>query len=211
MPGRLQPKRLCHLREELLQAGALGIEGQQFLARHGRIKGASRHQLDQIIHSDQWQPVRGSTGYCSQLSLHQIAYQIRQRLAALVPRPGLRLGQSGRPAQFLAKYGCSFALSASRASIHFGGTDSTNGFGVRIKDFANGLLSASGAVTNKTNAVKKALDTNSTEQTKISNRATLVEERLKKQYSALDTKMASLTALNNYVAQQVTTWNKSTS
>jgi flagellar hook-associated protein 2 len=27
----------------------------------------------------------------------------------------------------------------------------------------------------------------------------------------LDTKMASLTALNNYVAQQVTTWNKSTS
>ena len=38
---------------------------------------------------------------------------------------------------------------------NFGGTDSTNGFGVRIKDFANGLLSASGAVTNKTNAVKK--------------------------------------------------------
>jgi flagellar hook-associated protein 2 len=38
----------------------------------------------------------------------------------------------------------------------------------------------------------------------------LLEERLKKQYSALDTKMASLTALNSYVAQQVTTWNKST-
>lgn len=93
---------------------------------------------------------------------------------------------------------------------NFGGTDSTNGFGVRIKDFANGLLSASGAVTNKTNAVKKAIDNNATEQTKISNRATLVEERLKKQYTALDTKMASLTALNAYVAQQVTTWNKST-
>jgi flagellar hook-associated protein 2 len=94
---------------------------------------------------------------------------------------------------------------------NFGGSDSTNGFGVRIKDFANGLLSASGAVTNKTNAVKKAIDNNSAEQAKINNRATLVEERLKKQYSALDTKMASLTALNNYVAQQVTTWNKSTS
>jgi flagellar hook-associated protein 2 len=93
---------------------------------------------------------------------------------------------------------------------NFGGTDATNGFGLRIKNFASGLLAATGTVTNKTAAVQKALDNNAADQTKVNTRATLLEERLKKQYSALDTKMASLTALNSYVAQQVTTWNKST-
>jgi flagellar hook-associated protein 2 len=93
---------------------------------------------------------------------------------------------------------------------NFGGTDATNGFGLRVKDFANGLLAAAGTVTNKNDAIKKAIDRNSADQTKVNTRATLVEERLRKQYSALDTKMASLTALNSYIAQQVTTWNKST-
>jgi flagellar hook-associated protein 2 len=92
----------------------------------------------------------------------------------------------------------------------FNGSDATNGFGLRVKDFSNGLLAATGAVSNKNDAIKKALDRNAADQTKVNTRATLMEERLKKQYSALDTKMASLTALNSYVAQQVTTWNKST-
>jgi flagellar hook-associated protein 2 len=73
------------------------------------------------------------------------------------------------------------------------------------------LLAAAGTVSNKNDAIKKAIDRNAADQTKVNNRATLVEERLRKQYSALDTKMASLTALNSYIAQQVTTWNKSTS
>lgn len=93
----------------------------------------------------------------------------------------------------------------------FNGSSATNGFGVRVKEFANGLLAASGTVTNKTNALQKALDRNAADQTKVNAKATLFEERLKKQYAALDTKMASLTALNSYVAQQVTTWNKSSS
>lgn len=93
----------------------------------------------------------------------------------------------------------------------FNGSDAKNGFGVRVKDFVNGLLSASGSVTNKANAIQKALDTNSAAQTTVNAKASLFEERLKKQYSMLDKKMASLTALNSYVAQQVTTWNKQTS
>jgi flagellar hook-associated protein 2 len=35
----------------------------------------------------------------------------------------------------------------------------------------------------------------------------VVEARLNKQYSALDARMAQLTALNAFVAQQVTLWN----
>lgn len=45
----------------------------------------------------------------------------------------------------------------------------------------------------------------------MNDRLTLVESRLRKQYTSLDTKMASLTTLGNYVTQQIAQWNKSTS
>jgi len=64
-------------------------------------------------------------------------------------------------------------------------------------------------VVSKADALQKQLDTNTAEQTRVNDRAAAVEARLRKQYSALDAKMASLTALNAYVAQQVTTWNQS--
>lgn len=93
----------------------------------------------------------------------------------------------------------------------FNSSNAKNGFGVRVKDFVNGLLASTGTVTTKANAIQKALNTNTAAQTAVNAKATLFEERLKKQYSTLDAKMASLSALNSYVAQQVTTWNKSTS
>jgi flagellar hook-associated protein 2 len=86
----------------------------------------------------------------------------------------------------------------------------TNGFALKFATMGKGLLATGGAVTNKANALKSALDRNAKEQTKVNDRATAVEARLKKTYSALDTKMASLTALSSYVSQQVATWNKST-
>ncbi|KEH09892.1 hypothetical protein GY14_10075 [Delftia tsuruhatensis] len=78
----LYSKRLCHLCQEFSQVGTLVVKRQELLTGHGRIKSASRNQLDQIIHSDQWQPVLCATRHCSQFSLRQIAYQIHQWLAA---------------------------------------------------------------------------------------------------------------------------------
>jgi flagellar hook-associated protein 2 len=86
----------------------------------------------------------------------------------------------------------------------------TNGFGVKMRDFASGVLASGGQVSNKATALQNALKRNATEQTRVNDKAAIVEARLNKQYSALDAKMASLSALNSYVAQQVTTWNKST-
>ena len=84
-----------------------------------------------------------------------------------------------------------------------------DGFGVKIKAFTDGLLATGGTVTAKSDALQAALKSNSKEQTKVSERVALVEKRLRAQYSALDTQMASLTALNTYVSQQVAQWNKS--
>lgn len=87
----------------------------------------------------------------------------------------------------------------------------TNGFALKFAALGKGLLASGGAVTNKATALQSVLDRNAKDQTKVNDRAAAVETRLRKTYTALDTKMASLTALNSYVAQQVATWNKSSS
>jgi len=86
----------------------------------------------------------------------------------------------------------------------------TNGFALKFKTLGQGVAASGGIVTNKALALQKMLDTNSAEQTKVNDRATLFEARLRKQYSALDAQMAQLNALNSYVSQQVTQWNKNT-
>jgi flagellar hook-associated protein 2 len=86
----------------------------------------------------------------------------------------------------------------------------SNGFALKFSALSKGVLATGGSVVNKANALQADLARNATEQTRVNDRAAAVEARLRKQYSALDAKMASLNALNAYVAQQVTTWNKST-
>jgi flagellar hook-associated protein 2 len=90
------------------------------------------------------------------------------------------------------------------------GNASTNGFALKIKSFATGLLSTDGLVTAKSGALDAAVSRNTAEQDKVNAHVLVVGARLKKQYSALDAQMANLTALNNYVTQQVAQWNKKT-
>ena len=85
----------------------------------------------------------------------------------------------------------------------------SNGFGLKLKSFTQGLLSFDGTMNNKTAAIQSTIDHNLSDQQKVTDRAAVVEARLRTQYSALDTQMASLSALNNYVTQQVALWNKS--
>lgn len=86
----------------------------------------------------------------------------------------------------------------------------TNGFALKFRDLGRGVLTSGGSVYTKSAAIQSTLDRNTQEQTKVTDRATLFEARLRKQYSALDAQMAQLNALNSYVTQQVATWNKST-
>ena len=86
----------------------------------------------------------------------------------------------------------------------------TNGFGLKFGAFAKGVLASSGMLNNEAKALQHKLETYGKEQDRVNARAAAVEVRLRKQYSALDAQMGRLTALNQYVAQQVTNWNKST-
>ncbi|WP_394791807.1 flagellar filament capping protein FliD [Rhodoferax sp.] len=83
----------------------------------------------------------------------------------------------------------------------------TNGIARKVKTFADDLLSYSGGMNNKADALAAEAKRNTTEQDKVTDRAAAVEKRLRATYTALDTKMASLSALSTYITQQVEAWN----
>lgn len=85
----------------------------------------------------------------------------------------------------------------------------TNGFGLKVRDFARGLVAFDGVVTNKSTALQGSIDRNSEEQERVNDRASRVEAQLRKQYTALDAQMARLNGLNSYVSAQLAQWNKS--
>lgn len=85
------------------------------------------------------------------------------------------------------------------------------GIAVNFKNFTDKLLAFDGTLNTKSDSLESKLKSNIAEQDKVNKRADALEKRLYAQYSALDTKMASLNALNAYVSQMVTTWNKAKS
>ncbi|GKS92548.1 flagellar filament capping protein FliD [Acidovorax sp. SUPP2539] len=87
-----------------------------------------------------------------------------------------------------------------------GGTGT--GAAVRMKSFTSGLLSLDGLMNNKSDALDLEVKRNTSDQEKVNNRAAVLEKRMRAQYTALDTQMGSLSALNSYITQQVAQWNK---
>lgn len=86
---------------------------------------------------------------------------------------------------------------------------SAQGIAVKIKALTTSLLSVDGFFKAKDATLQLSLDRNAKDQTRVSERAQAVETQLNRRYSALDTQLASLNALNAYISQQVTAWNKS--
>ncbi|WPB57772.1 flagellar filament capping protein FliD [Xylophilus sp. GOD-11R] len=89
--------------------------------------------------------------------------------------------------------------------------EASNGIAVKFKALTSAMLSFDGTLNAKTDALNAEDKRNLSEQDKVTARATALEARLNAQYSALDTRMASLNSLSAYVSQQVTNWNKSSS
>lgn len=88
--------------------------------------------------------------------------------------------------------------------------EANDGLGLRLKTFTSGLLSSDGVFATKDDSMKAQLKRNTQDQERLTTRVNAYEKRLLAQYTALDVKMASLTALDTYVTQQITSWNKST-
>lgn len=91
----------------------------------------------------------------------------------------------------------------------FRGSDAVaSGIAAGIKSLATDMLSTDGFFKTKDTSLQLSLKRNSEDQSRVKEKANTVEARLNARYSALDSKMATLNALNSYINQQVTTWNK---
>lgn len=103
------------------------------------------------------------------------------------------------------------ALKDSESMSQFFAADvddaSQDGFAVRLKDFTAGLLAADGTFATKDATLKASIKRNTADQERQSARVSAYETRLRAQYTRLDTTMASLSALDTYISQQVTAWN----
>lgn len=82
-------------------------------------------------------------------------------------------------------------------------TASNNGIAVQLRAMADQVLSIDGSISSRTEGLRKRLELNEDRQEKLEDRITLVEKRLRSQYTALDKQMASLNSLSSYVTQQI--------
>jgi flagellar hook-associated protein 2 len=91
-----------------------------------------------------------------------------------------------------------------------GPSELATGFATRLYAFTREAVGSDGALSGKTASLQVQKTGNSKEQDRVSDRLAITEARLRKQYSALDSTVASMTALNTYITQQIAQWNKST-
>jgi flagellar hook-associated protein 2 len=125
---------------------------------------------------------------------------------------GITLGRDGNLAVNATKLSTALDTPAN-VKILFAqkNTDAaTNGVARKVKTFTDAFLAYSGALNNKTDALAAETKRNTAEQDKVTARTAAVEKRLRATYTALDTKMAGLTALSTYITQQVEVWNSNT-
>ena len=86
---------------------------------------------------------------------------------------------------------------------------SNSGFAVRLEALTQALNNSDGLVATRSQGLRASIARNGKQATALEDRVAAYQERLLKQYSALDTKMNSLNGLNAYMTQQITNWNKS--
>lgn len=89
------------------------------------------------------------------------------------------------------------------------GEATTMGFGHKIEAFAEGLIESGGLISNRRDALQKAIDRNNDEQDKVNDRADRAQTRYLAQYTAMDVAVGKLNSLSSFVAQQITLWNNS--
>ena len=90
-----------------------------------------------------------------------------------------------------------------------GSSSADSGFVRRFKRLADAALGSDGVFQSRTDSINASVTRNTKSQDAMQKRLSSTEARLRAQYSALDTKMASLNNLSSYMTQQITQYNRS--
>jgi len=78
-----------------------------------------------------------------------------------------------------------------------------NAYGTSIADMATGFTEADGLIDNRVNGIGSSISTLDDQRTRMEQQLTVTEARLRAQFTALDTLMASLTTTSTYLTQQL--------
>jgi flagellar hook-associated protein 2 len=87
--------------------------------------------------------------------------------------------------------------------------DANDGFGVRFASLTTTLTDADGLLQRRADGIRAQIKRQESEMTALESRVARTEERLLKQYNALDSNLGRLNGLGSYVSQQVSAWNNS--
>jgi len=180
---------------------------------------------DETLQKRVAQPFQGDTSVVSLLNVMRgvVGSVSLGATSQYLSEVGLQLGKDGS----LTINNATLTVAANNGTsmqklfTNDNGNPLTNGFALKFKTMGKGLLAAGssgtkglqpgqGVVTAKAAKLQSDLDLNAAAQKKVKDHASDVETQLTRRYSALDGQMGSLTALGNYVNQQVTLWNKNT-
>lgn len=88
------------------------------------------------------------------------------------------------------------------------GSSATDGMAKRINTFIQQVNGLDGSVSGRSSALKESISRNSKDQDAMNVRLSQRQAALYKQYTALDTKMGTLSSMSSFITQQVTQWNK---
>lgn len=80
---------------------------------------------------------------------------------------------------------------------------SGDGFGTRFQDLADDAIGFEGTVPSRTEGLQQRLSQNQDEQDRLEERVALVQQRLLRQYTALDTQMSRIKGLFSSVSAQM--------
>ena len=100
-------------------------------------------------------------------------------------------------------------LKAMFAATSGSTSGSTAGFAQQFQTLTSSVLSATGTLTSRVAGLNSSLTSNQKDQDAMTTRLADTKARLQAQYTALDTKMASINTLSTYITQQIANWNKS--
>jgi flagellar hook-associated protein 2 len=85
------------------------------------------------------------------------------------------------------------------------------GFARRFSTLTTELLAVDGSLTTRSEGLRKLITQNSEKQSRLEDRVERFQARLTQQFTAMDSNLARLNALNSYVTQQLAAMTNSNS
>jgi len=82
-------------------------------------------------------------------------------------------------------------------------TPANNGFATLFRQYADQALGVDGTIATRTDGIRESISRNEDRQAELEVRVSQTEDRLRKQYTALDAQMGQLQSLSTYVTQQM--------